>query len=254
MSLTQPGPAAAGPPVPAAQFTRPGTAYRTAGIAGLASVVLTFGGQALIAVGGSEPAFDAPADAVADYFAGRDQTLFALGSALSVLAVVVFLWFLGGLYALLRDDWRTIVAVLSAVLGMAPVLSSGWQLAVFRQADGVDPQISRLAFDLGNLSFASGWVALGGFAIATGWAVLASRALPRWLGWWALTAGACLVAARFVWTTPNWLIGYFLLWVWVIAVSLMFLRTAATGTGRRNSTTGPWKIRAEIRAPVSSCS
>ena len=40
--------------------------------------------------------------------------------------------------------------------------------------------LAGLAFDLGNLSFASGWVALGSFAVAAGWASLALGALPRW--------------------------------------------------------------------------
>lgn len=196
----------------------------TTGTAGLATVVLIFGGQGLIQVGGNEPAFDAPAAVIADYFATRDQTLFAIGTYLNVLAVVVFLWFVGGVYTLLKDDWRATIALVSGVLGIAAVIVAGSELAVFRLPEGVDPQIERLAFDMGNLSFASGWVALGSFAVASGWAAISTRAMPSWLGWWAVIAGVCLVAARAAWTTPIWLLGYALFWLWVIVVSVRLLR------------------------------
>lgn len=194
------------------------------GVAGLTAFLLIFGGQLLIQVGGSEPAFDASADVIADYFDARDQTLYAVGSYLNIVAVVVFLWFVGGVYRLLRDDWRATIALISGVLGVAPVMTAGWDLAVLRVPEGVDSQIARLAFDLGNLSFASGWVALGSFAFAAGWAGLSTNALPRWLSWWIVIAGQCLVATRAIWTTPAWLIGYALFWLWVIVLSVRLLR------------------------------
>ncbi len=48
-----------------------------------------------------------------------------------------------------------------------------------------------------------------------------------WLGWWAVAAGVCLVAAKAVWTTYFWLVGYGLFWVWVIALSVVLLRRQA---------------------------
>lgn len=204
------------------------TAAGSTGIAGLATILLIFGGQGLIQVGGGEPPFDAPARVIADYFAARDQTLFAVGTYLNIVAVVVFLWFAGGVYRVLGDDWRGPIALMSAVLGVAPVLAGGWELAVSRVPEGVDPQIARLAFDMGNLSFASGWVALGSFAVAVGWSALASRALPAWLGWWAIIAGVGLIVARAVWTTPIWFVGYALFWLWVLILSVRFLRRSFT--------------------------
>ncbi|MGH8777184.1 MAG: hypothetical protein ACRDWI_19275 [Jiangellaceae bacterium] len=77
---------------------------------------------------------------------------------------------------------------------------------------------------MGNLWFASSWVALASFSLANGWVILSSGSLPRWLGWWALAAGLGLLAGRAVWTTPVWLVGCSLFWIWVIAVSIMLLR------------------------------
>ncbi|HCT77924.1 MAG TPA: hypothetical protein DGG94_16485 [Micromonosporaceae bacterium] len=199
---------------------------RTTAVAGLATIVLLFGGQAFIQVGGGEPAFDAPATEIANFFAKRDQDLFAIGSYLSVLSIVTMLWFVGGLFVLLRDDWRAGIALVSGALFSAAAVAASWELAVFRVSEGVDPQLARFAFDMGNLSFASGWVALGSFAIATGWALLSSQSLPRWLGWWAIAAGVCLVAARAVWTTPFWFLGYSLFWIWVIVLCVYLFRLA----------------------------
>lgn len=71
---------------------------------------------------------------------------------------------------------------------MAAALSGSWDPAVFRVDEGVDPQLARFAFDMGNLSFASSWVLFGSFSIAAGWLALSSRTLPSWLGWWALVS------------------------------------------------------------------
>ena len=138
---------------------------------------------------------------------------------------------LGGLYGLLKEDWRAPIALVSGVALVAATINSGWELASFRESEGLEPQLARLAFDMGNMGFASGWVALGSFNLATGWAVLSTQALPRLLGWWAIASGVCLVAAKAVWTTQFWLVGYGLFWVWAIVVSVVLLRRAgATST------------------------
>lgn len=124
----------------------------------------------------------------------------------------------------LRDDWRAMVALVSGVVYVAATIAGGWELAAFRVGEGLDPQIARLVFDMGNLGFASAWVALGSFALAIGWVLVASRQWPSWLGWWAVAAGVCLIAARAVWTNQFWLVGYFLFWIWVIALSVVLLR------------------------------
>jgi len=66
--------------------------------------------------------------------------------------------------------------------------------------------------------------ALGSFSIASGWAILATGAESAWLGWWALSGGFGLVAARAVWTSAVWLIPYALFWVWILVVSSRMLR------------------------------
>jgi hypothetical protein len=215
------------------QQTRPasrtGTRLRAPGIAGLAATVLLFGGQGcILASGSAEPGFGATAAQIQQFFETRDPSLFSIGSYLMVLGMVAFLWFVCGVHAAVRGhgslrEWLPTVALASGVAAVGAILLDAWQLAVFRASEGLDPQLGRFAFDMGNLAFASGWVALGSFAIAAGWAALSCRSLPGWLCWWAVAAGIGLVAARAVWTSQAWLFPYALFWLWVILVSVRFL-------------------------------
>jgi hypothetical protein len=204
----------------------------TAGIAGLGSVVLVFGGQAFVQVGGGEPAFDASAAEIARFFANRDSDLYPIGSYLGVLFVVAFLWFLCGLYGVLRrlegsPPWRSRIALASGVVFASTVSGAGWDLAATRVDDGIDPELARLAFDDGNLSFANGWVLLGSFAITAGWVMVSSGSWPSWQGWVAVLAGVGLVAARAVWATSFWFFPYAVFWLWLITISIILIRAKA---------------------------
>ncbi len=198
---------------------------RTTAWMGLATPVLQFTGQGFIQAGGAEPPFSAPAADIAEFFARRDPNLFALGSYLSVLSVLTLLWFVGGLYAIFRDDGRAPIALACGIV-YAAGLSPGWEIAAFRAPEGIDPEQARFAFDLGNLAFANSWVSLAGFCVAIGITLLASPSFPRWLGWWAIASGTILVAARAVWTTPFWFSGYALFWLWVLVLCVRLLRAS----------------------------
>ena len=214
---------------------------RPVGIAGWAGTVVLFGGLFLMTPG--EPDFGAPTAQIQRYFETRTPGLFAAGSALFVVGVFGLLWFCGLSTALRRHaggpEWLPSVIVASGTM-LALVLVDATQAAVFRADDGLDPQISRFAFDLSSVTFANVWVALGSVSLASGWAILARRAepdsperpmWPRWLGWWALAAGAGLVLTRTVWTTYLWLIPYALFWAWLLTIATRMLRTSP-GPGR----------------------
>jgi hypothetical protein len=203
---------------------------RPAGIAGWAATVFLLAGQIFMQTSGSaEPAFDAPAAEIQRYFETRDPGLFAVGCYLEVLGLLALLWFVCGLSAALRrpaaqPGWLPTVVLASGTAAVGAVLLGAGQAAGFRAGDGLDPQLARFAFDLGSITFANAWVALGSLSIASGWAILAGRAQPAWLGWWALAAGVGFLAARAVWTTPVWLIPYALFWLWVVVVSTRMLQ------------------------------
>jgi hypothetical protein len=203
---------------------------------GIAFVLLQVAAQALIQVGGAEPPFDAPAEATVAFFATRDAGLFAAGDYLSALSLVPFVWFLGRLWAALRRGegdpaWLSLVAVASGVLFAAAVGAGGdWTLAVFRREAGLDPPLTRLLFDRGNLAFATAWVPLGSLCLATGVVAVRTRALPRWLGWAGVALAVGLLAARAGWASSGLVfLPYVLFWPWLVALSVVLIRRAGAG-------------------------
>ena len=114
----------------------------------------------------------------------------------------------------------------SGLLFLALAAGGGFShIAVFR-VEGLDPQISRLLFDLGNFNFATMWVTLGALTFAVGLATIWFAAFPKWLGWMGLVVGIGLVVARIFWTTTVAFAPYVLFWVWLIAISVVMFRRA----------------------------
>ena len=206
---------------------------------GILFVALQVASQALIQVGGSEPAFDAPAAEIETFFMNRNMQLAQIGGFLSVLSIIAFSWFLGALWARLRRTegepaWLSLVAFASGLAGITAILASGgWELALLRLGDGLEAETVRLLFDLGNFTFAAFWVALAGMLLATGVVAIRDGALPRWLGWYGLVVAVALLAARAVWfpASGTKFLPYALFWVWLIAASVALIRRAGAGSG-----------------------
>ena len=120
---------------------------------GIVFVVLQLAGQALIQVGGAEPAFTAPAQEILSFFMARDPLLARIGGFLSNLSTIAILFFVGALWAALsrREEspsWMSLVAFGSGVAAVAVTLGGGgWELALLRIEEGLDPATARLLFD-----------------------------------------------------------------------------------------------------------
>ena len=202
---------------------------RATGIAGLVAFVLVFTPIIAISTRG-EPPFSATAERAHAFLvsAGGAGWRDLAGTAL-MLAALTLVWFITGFSLLLAraegsPPWRSVVALVSgALLPAYLVLDVSWEAAGNRAAD-IDPGLAAYAFDVGNLGFANVWVAMGSFAITSGWVVLSTRVLGRWLGWWAVVAGAGLVLARFSWTSQAWLLPYVLFWIWAVVVCVALIR------------------------------
>jgi hypothetical protein len=150
--------------------------------------------------------------------------------------LVPLLGFLATLRGALRsaegqDGWLTLVATGAGLLFLALLAGGGfWHIAVFRN-EGIDPQIIRLLFDLGNFNFASMWVTLGELLFAVEIATVRFGAFPTWIGWMSLVVGIGLLVARIFWTSPVAFAPYVLFWVWLVAISVvMFRRSGARST------------------------
>ncbi|HWQ12897.1 MAG TPA: hypothetical protein VNL77_08855 [Roseiflexaceae bacterium] len=203
---------------------------------GIVFVALQMTAQALMQVGGAEPPFNAPADTIAAFVLARNGQLFALGEYLATLSLIPFLWFLGSLWSALRRSegepaWLSLVALASGLMVVAIASAGiGWPLAVFRRDEGLDPQIARLLFDQGNFAFANAWVMLASLSLVTGVVSIRTGALPRWLGWAGVMIAAGLLAARAVWASSGIVfIPYIFGWLWLIAISIVLIRSASAG-------------------------
>ena len=201
-------------------------------VGGILFVAFQLVGQALIQVGGSEPPFAASTEEIVEFFEARDAMLFNIGSYLSTLSLIPLLGFLGSLWSALRraegeTGWLTLVAVGSGLLFLALIGGGGfWHIAVFRVDDGLDPQVARLLFDLGNFTFATMWVVLGVLVFAVGLSAIWYNAFAKWLGWSSLVLGVALVLARTIWTSSAAFGPYALFWVWLIVVGVILFRRA----------------------------
>lgn len=203
---------------------------RVAGIAGLTTVVLAF----VVLVGSRpEPAFDAPAAEFLTHYQSPNTAGSPLRSFGLAIALLSFVWFGVALSTLLRraegdPPWRSSIAMVSAVLFAALVLSGSEAAAVFTSED-LDPQIARYAFEESQAAFANARVAMGSFAICSGWVFAATRFLPRWLGWLAISSGAGLALSRVDWSNMIWLVPYLFVWLWVLAVAILLLWRSFVG-------------------------
>ena len=200
---------------------------------GIVFVVLQLVSQALIQIGGMEPAFTADADEILDFFLNRDSAMAPIGGFLATVSVIALLFFLGVLWAGLsrHEDspaWMSNIAAGSGLVAVAVVLGGGgWVLAILRVEEGLDPASARLLFDQGNYTFAQLWVPLAGMLLAAGIVALRYGAFSRWFGWYSLVVALALLVSRAVWTAGGIAFsGYVLFWVWLVIASIMLIRKA----------------------------
>lgn len=209
---------------------------RITGAAGLITLVVVLG--ASFANDYQSAAFDSSAGEAVAFFRSIDNGFGAFSSFATAVGLIAMLWFTLGLALLLRRyegelPWRSVFLAGAGVVSVVSGQIASWDAAAYR-SDDIDPQIARYAFDLGNISFANGWVAAGAVGVCTGLIVLSSRDLPRWLGWWALLAGAGSILARAVWTEGYAFVPFTVFWIWVavLSVALLLGRFAVTGADR----------------------
>jgi hypothetical protein len=198
---------------------------RITGAAGLVTLVVVLGSS--LANDYQSAAMDSSTDEIITFFRSLDDTFGAISSFATAVGLIAMLWFTLGLALLLRRyegelPWRSVFLAGAGVVSVVPGQIASWDAAVYR-ADDIDPQVARYAFDLGNLSFANGWVSAGAVGICAGLVVLGNRDLPQWLGWWGLVAGAGSVLARAVWTEGYAFVAFTAFWIWVAALSVALL-------------------------------
>ena len=177
-----------------------------------------------------EPAFGAPSSAFLAYAKSEADVPFALG-LVGVLGLFGFALFAAVLTARFRIAENRSDVAPSLVLLAAGVLIVLWlaELGIgfaetFRRND-LDATGASVFSGILNGIFVVSWSAIAAFLAACGFAALWTRALPRWLGWAALVIGAGLFLAGAAPLTAIWYFPYFLFFLWVLATSVVLLRT-----------------------------
>jgi hypothetical protein len=93
--------------------------------------------------------------------------------------------------------------------------------------DLTDPRGVGLLFDVGAAAFYLFQAALAVSVAAIAASALATRALPRWLGWGAaMTALAMAVNVVFAYKTPEFAPAVFLFMLWALAACIVLIRRA----------------------------
>jgi hypothetical protein len=210
------------------------TLARVTGAAGITTLVLVLGTS--LANDYQSAAFSSDAQQAVAFFRSIDDAFGAVSSFLTAVGLIAMLWFTIGLALLLRrydgdPPWRSAFLAGAGVISVVSGQIASWDAAAFRAQD-IDPQVARYAFDLGNLSFANGWVATGAVSICAGMIFLSAKDLPNWVGWWAVAAGVGQVLARAIWTNDLVFVAFTAFWLWVAVVSVLLLtgRLAVAGT------------------------
>ncbi len=202
--------------------------------AGIVFVVVQVAANNLMEqVGGNEPPSYAEAPEIVNFFMTRDSRLFGLGDYIMTLSVIPFVWWLSVLWARLRRaegkaGWLAVAALGFGLVSATELVSGGrWTLVMGRIEEGMNPELVRTLFDMGNLNFANIWVSRAGILIAAGILSIRTGALPKWLGWAGLVVALGLLIARAFWERSGVVfapIAFF--WLWMIMTSAVLIRRA----------------------------
>lgn len=195
------------------------------GVAGLFSLVVVLG--ASLANNYQSAPTNGDANEIVAFFRTLDDGFGAFSSFATAVGLIAMLWFALGLSLLLRRydgplPWRSTFAAGAGVISVVSGQIPSWDAAAYRSTV-IDPQVARYAYDLGNLSFADSWVALGAFSLCIGLLMISAEDLPNWLGWWAVIAGIGQVIARAFWTQDLALLPGAAYWIWVAVLSVLLI-------------------------------
>jgi hypothetical protein len=157
------------------------------------------------------------------------HTRLLVGDLCGGLAVVFFLFFISSLRSFFRDKQGADGLSMSAFAGGILIAVGG---AVFTSLDvslidarhDITPQAAQALNVLSNDFFFPFEIGLVVFSFSIGLAIIASAALPKWLGW-------VMVALGILALTPIGFFGFFVVLLWSAIVGILIYRRGAPAAG-----------------------
>ena len=214
-------------------------------LCGLAFVVLFVIGSALIFDGpnGDEP----PAKYVSFFGDSGNRDKINIGWILAGLGVFFFLWFVAALRETVREATSAagedilgfLVTIGGTAYGAVTLVTLGEAAGVRTMSDDtfqheVFPGIIHANGDGTYIAHATGTAALAAMIFGFSITVLATRTLPRWIGWFGLVAGVAALVSIVFFTMVVWL-----LWIAVTSVVLFLAARMGSPGSTRDAPTLP---------------
>ena len=193
-------------------------------LTGVVSVVLLVPGFALL--GGAPAARAESADELVAWFTENSARI-TIGSLLFGLGAVVFLFFVGSLWRVLRSaegpaGWLSGVTLAGgAVATVGMLMFAGFGFVLAGTAKVLDPAAVQAIQALNSGTSPSPLT--GGMAallFASGLVIIRTGALPRWLGWVAVVLAAGSVS-------PAGFAAFLASLLWIIIVSILLARRSS---------------------------
>jgi hypothetical protein len=191
-------------------------------------VILVAGGL----IGGNSPDPDASGQQLLAFYDenGGSWTAAALLGGFATAFLVFFGGYVRGVLRQGDADGGSLPSIALAGAAIAAVglqLEAGFTFALASAPDeGLDPAGAETLNVLTEYAFFPLSVGAAVFGLAAGISALRTRALPRWLGWVAVVAGALFLTPAFVVAAP-------LLLLWIVVVGAMGIRASSSGPAVR---------------------
>ena len=149
-----------------------------------------------------------------------------IGDLCGGVAVVFFLFFISSLRSYFKGrpggaDGLSIAALIGgAFIGMGGAIFTSLDVALIDARHDIAPQAAQALNVLSNDFFFPFEIGLIVFSISIGLAIIASGALPKWLGWVQVVIGVVAF-------TPVGFFGFFVTLVWSVIVAILIYRRSA---------------------------
>jgi hypothetical protein len=151
-----------------------------------------------------------------------------VGDICGGIAVVFFLFFISSLRSYFKDkegaDGLSMAAFAGGILiAVGGAVFTSLDVAQIDARHDIAPQAAQALNVLGNDFFFPFEIGLIVFALSIGLAIIASGALPKWLGWIMVVIGVIAF-------TPVGFFGFFVVLVWSLIVSILVYRRLGEAT------------------------